>query len=178
MLDEIEKAIGEVGLVRPLPASTQLFRGRIGPARRPYRSANKLGPPPPHKAIYANRMSPAGIPMFYGAFDEYTAIRETIFGRLKKGEVVNVGRFLTLEEFLVLDLTRLPPIPSLFSEDRYLRPVLTLARGSSPDTSAPLPLSGAERTGVDSFRSAPDYRPVTSRNHWRYSSGTGTNGGD
>lgn len=44
MLDEIGQAVEPVGLVRELAAGTKLFRGRVGPRRRPYRSPQKLGP--------------------------------------------------------------------------------------------------------------------------------------
>src|SRR5712692_1043203 len=86
MLDEIGDAVEEVELVRELPAGTRFFRGRVGPKTKPYRSARKLGPPPQGRTI-ANRMSPAGIPMFYGALDEFTAIAETIPGRLMSAAV-------------------------------------------------------------------------------------------
>jgi hypothetical protein len=55
-------------------------------------------------------MSPAGLPMFYGAFDEYTAIRETVLGKPKRRDVVNLGVFVTLEDMLVVDFR--PPFDS------------------------------------------------------------------
>ena len=123
MLDEIGDAVQEVDLITNLARGTKLFRGRLGSARKPYLTARSLGPPPPKKAI-ASRMSPAGIPMFYGALDEYTAVAETVFGRLKRGQVINIGSFVPLEEFPILDLTNIKPVPSIFSGERHLRPVL------------------------------------------------------
>ena len=137
MLDAISDAVEEVGLVRELPARTKLFRGRVGPGARPYRSARRLGPPPPRKTV-ANRMSPAGIPMFYGALDEYTAVVETVLGRLKKGEILNLGAFETLENIHVLDLTNVPAVPSLFSPSRYLRPTLSFLCSFVTDLSKPI----------------------------------------
>ena len=141
MLDAIGEAIQEVGLVKRLPPSTKFFRARVGPAGKPYRSARDLGPPPPKKAV-ANRMSPAGIPMFYGAQDDHTAIAETVSGRLEAGEIVNVGAFVTLEEFSVLDLTNLQPVPSLFSEQRHLRPILRFLHSFVRDLSKPIKKDG------------------------------------
>jgi hypothetical protein len=137
MLDAIGEAIEEVGLVRKLPTSTKFFRARVGPAAKPYRSARELGPTPPKKAT-ANRMSPAGIPMFYSAQDEHTAIAEAVPGRLEEGQIVNVGAFTTLEEFSVLDLTDLKPVPSLFSNQRSLRPVLKFLHSFVRDLSKPI----------------------------------------
>jgi hypothetical protein len=143
MLDEIGDAVQEVGLIRNLPPATNLFRGRIGSSKTPYRTARRLGPPPPKKAT-ASRMSPAGIPMFYGALEEKTAIAETIFGKLKSGQVVNVGTFLTLAEIPVLDLTHLKQVPSLFSRDRDLRPVLKFLHAFVGDLSKPIKKDGRE----------------------------------
>ena len=137
MLEAIGDAVEEVGLARELPANTKLFRGRVGPSGKPYRSARKLGPPPQRKAI-ANRMSPAGIPMFYGAVEEYTAVMETVVGRLQKGKVLNVGVFETKENMYVLDLTNVPSIPSLFSPGRHQRPILRFLRSFVNDLSKPI----------------------------------------
>lgn len=63
VLDEIGQAVEPVGLVRELAAGTKLFRGRVGPRRRPYRSPQKLGPLPDGRTV-ANRISLTGIPMF------------------------------------------------------------------------------------------------------------------
>ncbi len=143
ILDAIGEAIEEVELIRELDAQTELFRGRIGPASRPYTTCRSLGPPPPQKAT-ASRMSPAGIPMFYGAMDEYTAVAETVLGKLRRGEIINVGRFATTEKLLVLDLTHLLPVPSIFSERRYLRPVLRFLHSFVRDLSKSIKKDGRE----------------------------------
>lgn len=83
-------------------------------------------------------MSPAGIPMFYGAADEYGAIAETVVGRLPKGEILNVGVFETVDSMHVLDLTNVPGIPSLFSPSRHLRPILRFLRSFVNDLSKPI----------------------------------------
>jgi len=137
MLEAIGDVVDEVGVVKEIPAHTRLFRGRIGPSEKPYRTARKLGPPPERKAV-ANRMSPAGIPMFYGAVDEFGAIAETMVGRLPKGKILNVGVFETIESMSVLDLTNVPGIPSLFSPLRHFRPILRFLRSFVNDLSKPI----------------------------------------
>ena len=141
MLDEIGEAVQEIGLIKSLSSGTKLFRGRLGLGRKPYRTARRLGSPPSNKTT-ASRMSPAGIPMFYGALDEYTAFAETIFGKLKRGGVINIGAFVTLEEFRVLDLTNLRPVPSIFSQERHLRPVLKFLHAFVRDLSKPIKKDG------------------------------------
>ena len=78
--------------------------------------ADKLGPPPSQKAT-ANRMSPAGISMFYGATDLDTAVAE-IGAHSSYGYAVT-GEFTTGREVRLIDLTRLPKIPSIFNEQTF-----------------------------------------------------------
>lgn len=61
------------------------------------------------------RMSPAGVSMFYGAFDRDTAIEESIKNENEK--VVVVGEFLTTTGLYVLDLTRLPERVSVWMDN-------------------------------------------------------------
>jgi hypothetical protein len=77
MLDHIGTVINEVGLVRTMDAGTRWFRARPHTPAETYTSAADLGTVPRKHARHSNRMSPAGIPMFYGAEDAATAIAET-----------------------------------------------------------------------------------------------------
>jgi hypothetical protein len=84
--------------------------------------------------------------MFYGAFDEYTAIAETVQGHLQKDEILNLSGFETLENMYVLDLTEVPAVPSLFSPDRHLRPTIGFLRAFLSDLSKPIKKDGREHT--------------------------------
>jgi hypothetical protein len=88
---------------------------RVSNSGAGYKTAAELGPPPVDKCISANRMSPAGIPMFYGAFDEATALAETT---KETDEFATIGKFKTLRDVKVLDLTRLPIVPSIFDREK------------------------------------------------------------
>lgn len=100
----------EVGLFKELPIASQIVRAIWGDDGLLLQTPKDLGPPPVEKATQANRMSPAGIPMFYGAEDDETALKETASG---PGRFA-VGKFETLRPITILDLTDIPPIPSLF----------------------------------------------------------------
>ena len=100
----------EMGLFKELPAGSQLIRARFEGDEAKLETPQELGPPPADKATQSNRMSPAGIPMFYACDDEETALKETASGPGKFA----VGRFETLRPIIILDLTGIPPIPSLF----------------------------------------------------------------
>lgn len=60
------------------------------------------------------RMSPAGVSMFYGAFDKETAISESIKSADEK--VLVIGEFKTIRELTVVDLTALPTDVSIWMD--------------------------------------------------------------
>lgn len=60
------------------------------------------------------RMSPAGVSMFYGAFDEETAIKESI--KTSNQKVLVIGEFKTVLELMVVDLTALPTDVSIWMD--------------------------------------------------------------
>ena len=67
-------------------------------------------------------MSPAGIPMFYAAMDEDTAILETYDPDQRKERDVSItlARFETSKQLTLLDLKKLPQRPSCYdSEHRH-----------------------------------------------------------
>src|SRR5206468_10715826 len=100
------------GLVRALPAGREIFRGRQE-ATATDQTCRALGSPPAERASQS-RMSPAGIPMFYGAFSPRVAHAETYSA--KKGRFLTIGRFVTARPLLVLDISQAPPLPSLFQK--------------------------------------------------------------
>ncbi len=113
VLKTIFKFAEEMDLIRKISAGTHLFRARFEGCKPHLNTPNELGPPPSEKANQANRMSPAGIPMFYACDDEYTALKETIN---RKGYYA-IGIFETLRPAIILDLTAIPPVPSLFDTE-------------------------------------------------------------
>jgi hypothetical protein len=70
-------------------------------------------------AKQANRMSPAGIPMFYGAENSDTAVRESL---VRTSDThVSVAAFQATQRFTVVDLTgsNIPTVPSEFDTERF-----------------------------------------------------------
>ena len=100
----------QVGLFQQLPTGTQLFRARWEGINPLLETPEELGPPPVEKSTQSNRMSPAGIPMFYACSEEDTALLET---KSCPGYYA-VGQFKTLRPATLLDLTTIPSVPSLF----------------------------------------------------------------
>ena len=128
----------------PLPADSVVYRGRMTdavPDPRKY-GAKLLGTPDESKAA-ANRMSPAGIPMFYGSDSPETVIAE--IGAHSSRQHAIVGQFRTIRDLMVIDLSSLPDVPSRFDEERrdHYYDILFL-RSFAEDLARPVTLDGRE----------------------------------
>ncbi len=111
-------AESDLGLVKPLPAGTVFYRGRLcEDSGQIKRHSNDLGPAPPEKAKTANRMSPAGVALFYASGDPQTALAEIAGHGVEPLAVI--GKFTNMRELRILDLTGSPkPISPFCLEKR------------------------------------------------------------
>lgn len=124
VLDEVGRLIKEHGLVRPFTTSEQIWRSQTHRSPSISHTAARLGTVPKERALAANRMSPPGIPRFYGAMDEATAIQEVVYKC--RDFKVTWAQFELTHDISVVDLTDLPSEPSMFdpqlgSQRRYVR---------------------------------------------------------
>jgi hypothetical protein len=118
ILDAIGRIVVRSNLIRTVDAGTMVFRARVHASNEHPTTAAELGPPSAERASHSNRMSQAGVVMFYGASDSETAILET-FQPNRNGaseKVVSVARFRINRRLKVLDLTNLPQPPSFFGD--------------------------------------------------------------
>lgn len=117
VLEAIGRLLTVFDLITPVPAGTVTYRAR-GHARRDESrgwGATQLGTNRPDNATSSARMSPPGIPLFYGADDVETALAEV--AQADAREFFTVGRFVTTQPTTVIDLTRVPAIPSIFDPE-------------------------------------------------------------
>ena len=114
MLSQLGELFTKYALFATLPTGLELVRARIVKLGERPSTAEELGTAPPNCATSPNRMSPAGIPMFYAAMDEETAVLETFHPDSSKTREIALARFRNTRDLNVLDLTRLPKIPSQF----------------------------------------------------------------
>lgn len=120
MLDAIAQVVRRLELLRTVPTGTKFFRVRVADKGKVLKGPEDFGPPSRDRATQPNRMSPAGIVMFYGALNGETALAET-FQPDKKGadrKNVWIARFEAVRDLRMLDLTELPLKPSLFDAGR------------------------------------------------------------
>lgn len=117
ILSSLGLIVKKLELFRNVKAGTDFKRIRIVDPLEYPRTAKELGSPPADKATVANRMSPVGIPMFYAAFDVETAVCETYESTAEEKQAA-CATFSNIRDFLLIDLSRCPDIPSLFDETR------------------------------------------------------------
>jgi hypothetical protein len=110
----VSNAVREFHLVAKMPAGSIIYRARQQKRGEIRCSPYDFGPPPVEFATRPNRMSPAGIVMFYGSEDIETAIAE-IDDNPKLG--LAVGTFRTTRESAILDFTALPRLRRFFEGD-------------------------------------------------------------
>lgn len=113
LLESVTEKCKQARLIRTLSAGTTFFRCRERLSCEPITKPIDLGPPP-HQFASQSRMSPAGVPMFYGAYDEATARAETLGSH---GDRHTMATFALSKSIRILDLTRVPAI-SIFDQRR------------------------------------------------------------
>jgi len=115
MLTALGKTLRSFKFIRGIETGTIIYRCRQHQVSdRSVNTHNGMTAPPMHLANQPNRMSPAGIPMFYGAFDSDTAIVETLDPLNNGLPLYSVARFKTTQTIQVVDLTTFPPMPDPF----------------------------------------------------------------
>lgn len=113
ILDFIGKTCIDLNLVREVNEGTKIFRCRPNKKNSNFYNVNDLGPPRAKDAIYANRMSPAGIPMFYGAFNEKTALKE-VHDDSRPPINITLAEFEVIKSFKVIDFCLFKRPPDIF----------------------------------------------------------------
>lgn len=132
---------------RTLEAGSFIYRARLHREGETPRDALSLGPPLPCQARASNRLSPAGIPMFYGTFDEVTARAEVKASLAPNSELTRItcGRFELLKDTTVVDLATEMRLPSIFDEERRdLLPAAWFLRSFAQEASQPIKKDGRE----------------------------------
>ncbi|WP_458682731.1 RES family NAD+ phosphorylase [Prescottella equi] len=112
-LEKLDQIIHDNAMTLTLPKGSEIYRVRPYDATRDFPLvAAELGSAPADLAG-PNRMSPAGISMFYGSENLDTAIAETTNGRT--APAVAVGRWRTVQDLHLVDLTKEIPRSNLFA---------------------------------------------------------------
>lgn len=144
-LEEISQSVREAGITKRLPPGKKIWRVRIHMPSERLGDEAEFATPPLSKATQANRMSPAGVPMFYGADDFETATTETLDASTTASAMATGVCFETLIPLSLLDLAELPPIPSFFDDEHVeMRHSLIFLTRFARDLAEPIVRDGHE----------------------------------
>jgi len=119
ILTEIGKAVVNGHLIKSIKSDSQIYRCRVHNRDEKVDHFEHLASPPDERAKQ-NRMSPAGISMFYGAFDEKTAIIEANSGMRDIPDLISTTAiFKTKKKLKVIDFTELQNKISYYEDYNY-----------------------------------------------------------
>ena len=129
-------------LTRCLPVATNLIRVRLRKDGEMWLADDQqLGARSPETAP-AGRMNPAGIPYFYAAFEESTALSEV--GATSGANAV-ISVWETTRDLRIVDFTKLPLVPSSFDQkNRRKHEMLVFLSEFLIDISRPVTKDGSE----------------------------------
>ncbi|MGR6858951.1 HEPN-associated N-terminal domain-containing protein [Aliivibrio salmonicida] len=143
-MDSLSGIVDSLNLYKTLPVNSSVIRVRIHARKEKWNTAKQLGSPPLECSTYANRMSPSGISMFYGAFDRRTAIAET-YEITNEDKVATVGTFELTRDLKFIDFSELPNQEGFFSGvERSYRHKLAFIYEFLDDLTAPVSKDGLE----------------------------------
>jgi RES domain-containing protein len=110
MLMELGDVVRGCGLVKTIASGTKIYRVRGHMEDHPFTSPAEMGPPPIEFAKTAGRMNAPGIVVLYASLQPSAALVEATGGYVH----VTLAHFVTTLDLLVVDLTEIPPVPSIF----------------------------------------------------------------
>jgi len=135
----IVEHVEDLGLVVELPQGSEMWRVRVFDQGQSSKDPNRYTSPPVDKANQPNRMSPAGVPMFYTAEDFQTGYAETVEPDKMAGKEATGAKFVTLVPLNVLDLFDIQRPSSFFVEfDRTTRQAIDFLAAFADDLSRPI----------------------------------------
>lgn len=143
ILEIIQNGIIDHQLTSTIKPGGPIFRARFHDANESVLTARHLGTPPPEMAALANRMSPAGIPMFYGAIDKKTAASEA-WSKQAKNTILTIGEFTPTRELRMVDLTKIPKNIDYFAYGYRTKHLLYFLNAFLKDFTKPILKDGKE----------------------------------
>ncbi|SBT60898.1 RES domain [Plesiomonas shigelloides] len=143
-MDSLSEIVESLNLYKTLPANSTILRVRIHDRIVKLSTAKQLGAPPLEYSTFANRMSPSGISMFYGAFERRTAIAET-YEVTSEDKVATIGTFEVTRDLRLIDFSEIPDRKGFFSGcNRSYRHKLDFIHEFLEDFTAPVSKDGLE----------------------------------
>lgn len=141
LLERILRLVTSLDLVRQIDDSVDLYRVRLVKEDESLETLKEMGPPPTKKAG-AGRLNPAGISYCYLTLERETGLAEVISRPPCRAAV---GRLRVRRSVRLVDLSDLPPLPSIFdSSQRDLREHLIFLQQFVNEIAKPIAKDGRE----------------------------------
>lgn len=139
ILNEVQKTILELNLIKVLPLNTKLYRCRQHDSKTIIKDAENLASAPLEFAKTNGRMNPAGISMFYSSKSKELTIKEVVDSSDINKPYYSTGIFSTTENLNLVDLTKIPKYPSIYDEysNRYIE-IIAFLQSFINDISKPI----------------------------------------
>lgn len=132
----------KLGLILTIPAGTRLYRVREKVGNADWTTSEEQLGAPPNILASAGRMNPAGISYLYTSTTQSGALAEVLRGPPSRAVVAT---FEVIASTTVLDLTRLPTLPSVFDEaKRSVREAILFLEDFVEDICQPVQKDGRE----------------------------------
>lgn len=116
LLKSIGSMISSLELVQSLTVDTVLYRVRERATNAVWKLNEEQLGAPPKEIVQSQRMNPAGISYLYLARDSATAIAEVV--KRPPCRII-IASFKVCRQLSIIDLSKLPEIPSIFESERH-----------------------------------------------------------
>jgi hypothetical protein len=131
-------------MVTRIDAGTSIYRCRQHFEQNDVKRASDICSPRVEFAVYPNRMSAAGVPMFYGAFEAKTAMLETLKDDDLSKPFYTMAEFTSIDDLYLIDLSKIPYISPFDQEHWELFDRLQFLHRFLDDVSKPVAHDGKE----------------------------------
>lgn len=119
ILNKVQNSINDLNLFRKVSKKEKLYRCVQHGKKNDVRSNGKrIASNPDKNCKTNNRMSPAGISMFYCSPHEDVCINEVVNFQDRNNPFYTSAYFTSKRKLKLVDLTELPEIPSIFDRDK------------------------------------------------------------
>ncbi|MBK7587931.1 MAG: RES domain-containing protein [Bacteroidetes bacterium] len=129
ILNNIQSEIIKLNLFKTITPSTAIYRCTQHINKNDVKADGKrIASNPVANCKGQNRMSPAGISMFYGSDDNATCIREVVDFTNLKEPFYTIAKFTPKQNLKLIDLTSFPVLPSIFDSvnNKYRESIMFL----------------------------------------------------
>lgn len=117
ILHQVETTILSYNMISILEANTILYRARQHSKEREVSDVTKIASLPNFLNKIAGRMNAAGISLFYCSKSKNLTIQEVVSKRRTSMPYYTTAIFRNKETLRLVDLTKLPDVPSIFDEE-------------------------------------------------------------